>query len=139
MLVSYDALWVEKERETGLSLSFDELCIVAEGRLEDALKHGFSAVYDTLNNSKGWRDRLQNIAVCQGAHSVIIYLNTPRDIIEQRRTSNELTNQRHHVTSETLREEITKFEVPEPCERAIEFTPGTDVSSWLEQLKGYGI
>lgn len=134
VLVSYDALWVEKQGETGRSFSFDELCTLAEDRLAQALAHGSSAVYDTLNNSRGWRDRLRQIAASQGASSVIVYLNTPLAVIEQRRKANDLTGERHSVLANTVWEEALKFEIPEPSEAAIEFTPGTDIPSWLEKL-----
>jgi predicted kinase len=139
VLVSYDTLWQETHRETDISLSFDELCTLAEDQLAQALKQGSSAVYDTLNNSKGWRDRLRQIAVHQGARSVILYLNTPLAIIEERRTRNQVTGERHSVGSETLWEEIAKFEIPDPSEAAIEFTPETDVASWLKQWKSVSI
>src|SRR5215831_13921304 len=77
VLVSYDALWWEKKRETGDSWGFDALCHLAEARLAEALEDGVSAVYDTLNNSKGWRDRLRRLAARHGARSVVVYLNTP--------------------------------------------------------------
>lgn len=135
VLVSYDALWMEKNRETGLSLPFDEFSALAEERLAQALANGSSAVYDTLNNSRGWRDRLRGIADRQGARSVIVYLNTPLAVIEQRRAENDRTGERHSVSAATVREEAAKFETPEPAEAAIEFTPETNFPSWVERLR----
>ena len=135
VLVAYDDLWLEKKRETGDSLEFDELCDLAEGRLAQALEQGLSAVYDTLNNSTGWRDRLRHIAARRGARSVIVYLNTPLSVIEARRRKNEITGERHNVGSDILHAEIARFEAPRPGENALEFTPDTNLASWLEERK----
>lgn len=134
VLVSYDALWREMQRETGKSLGFDELCSLAEGRLAQALEQGTSAVYDTLNNSKGWRDRLRRLAARQGARSIVVYLNTPLAVIEERQRNNQITGERHSVSSDTLREEVGKFEVPGTSEAALEFAPETDLAAWLARL-----
>jgi predicted kinase len=134
VLVSYDAIWWEKKRETGESWGFDALCDLAEARLAVALEGGVSAVYDTLNNSKGWRDRLRRLAAQHGARSVVVYLNTPLAVIEERQRDNQVTGERHSVSPDTLRAEVAKFEAPGPIEEAIEFTPDTDFASWLPQL-----
>jgi predicted kinase len=135
VLVSYDALWWEKKRKTGDSWGFDALCDLAETRLVTALADGVSAVYDTLNNSKGWRDRLRQLAARHGARSVVVYLNTPLAVIEDRQRANQVTGERHSVSPTALHAEVAKFEVPGPSEAAVEFTPGTDFASWLAQLK----
>jgi predicted kinase len=122
-LISYDALWQEVRDATGLSCGFDDLSALADARLRAALRSGRDAVYDTLNDTRDWRDRLRALAESAGAGAVVVYLETPLGVRAARRERCRATGERHPVSSKGLKSSEAKFEPPGPDERAVVVRP----------------
>lgn len=127
--LSYDELWQEQKGETGRSLGFEELSDLAHKRLRAALAAGKSAIYDTLNDTRDGRDRLRALAVEQGAHAFVIYLDTPPEVLAQRRQRCAETGERHSVPSDALRTAAARFEAPESDDDTIVFPPEGDIAA----------
>lgn len=102
--------------------------------LTTILRNGQSVVFDTLNDTMDNRDMLRNLASKAGAHSVVIYLNVPQDVLLQRRAQNEQTNTRHSVTDNKLTEAFTRFEPPINEVDVIEFQAGDNLDEWTKRL-----
>jgi predicted kinase len=135
VLVSYDALWRENWDARGVSLGWEELSEIAERRLARALDSGRATVYDTLNDTRGNRDRLRDLATRCGAQALIVFADTPLSVIEARRRENDARPTRHGVGDDDFRAALARFEPPQPDEPTRYFTPDTDERPWLAELR----
>ncbi len=108
---------------------------MAGERITEALAQGRSVVYDTLNDTRDNRDRLRRIAQVADADSIVVFTNTPLPLIRKRQQRNEVTRERHSVSTENFQEALDRFEAPDAsAEFVLEFTPDDDFSVWREQL-----
>jgi predicted kinase len=130
--LSYDELWVELDSSGDKNPSYERLSELAQTRIRESLKNGRSIVYDTLNDTFGNRELLRKIAKEVGCEAITIYMNTSKEVINQRRQENEKTKERHSVTDETVEEYSAKFEAPIGEEKVIEIKPGDDINEKLK-------
>jgi len=54
---------------------------------------------------------------------VLVYLDTPLSVIDERRAANSRTRARTSVPEGNMRKDISVFEPPEPAERAVYVSP----------------
>lgn len=137
-LVSQDGLFFEKEKELNLSLDSDEqwrmLLYVCKQRIKEILTKGESVVFDNVNLKREHRDELREIAEEFGGKAVVIYLDTPEEILNKRQDRNKVTGERHDVKQEYLDDAKAQLEVPTDDEDVYRFTPETDLGDFLQKL-----
>jgi predicted kinase len=137
-LISQDALWFEKEKEWNLQEDSDEdwsrIYKIAKERIGAELSKGHSVVFDDLSLKYADRESLRNIAKEHAARAVLIYLDTPTAVREERRTKNMQTSERHQVKQEIVDWANKEMEIPSAQEHAIVFTPEMELGSWLREL-----
>jgi predicted kinase len=131
VFISYDQLWVELDTNGEKNPSWERLSELAYKKIRGSLENSISIVYDTLNDVVSQRGKLRKIAKAVGCEAITLYMNTPVEVINQRRLQNESTKERHPVTDETLKEYIGRFESPIGEQNVIEVLPNNDLSILL--------
>src|SRR3972149_11800341 len=104
-LISFDKLWVNKNKEHPVpkgAKGWKFIRKVSQGKITKALKSGFSVVYDENNIRFEHREELRNVARKFGVTAMVVYLNTPLELIKEREAINKTTQQRHEVESENF-------------------------------------
>lgn len=138
--LSFDILWKEREKnpEEKEKLSFEYLTKVIDKKIGKLLDEGHSVIYDSLNDTVDQRERLLNLAKVNNSSCRIIYLDTPFEIIKQRRLENTKTMERHLVDDENFNKSIKKFIIPSENENPMKFRYDEDIVLWIkENLKEY--
>ena len=97
------------------------------------LERGESVIYDDLNLEENDRLKVQEVGDACHARSVIIYANTPLDVIQKRREANTTTNGRGYISERTMQLDISLFQPPRP-EEAVWVEPGYEVSEVIGQM-----
>ena len=133
--ISYDELWKEIHDNEGRDPNWEALCSIAEARIAAELKAGRSVVYDTLNDTKGNRDKLRMVAKDAGGKATVIYTKTSRELFEKRRATARTTGERLSVSEENFTQAFARFEEPTTDEVVIIRQPEEGVDVWLEQLQ----
>ena len=136
-LIAFDKLWVEKEKEQPI-IKGDEgwrfIRKVAQDEIVNSLKEGQSVVYDDNNVRFEHREEVREIARNLRANPIVIYLNTPMELIRERELVNKTTGERHEVESENFQKVVDQLEIPTSSENVLEFTSETDTEKFLSEL-----
>lgn len=137
-LVSQDALFFEKEKELNLSEDDDAqwrmLLDMCKQRIKELLTRGESVVFDNVNLKREHRDELREIAKEAGGKAVVVYLDTPEEILNKRQDRNKISRERHDVKQEYLDDAKKQLEIPTDDENAYRFTPTADLDDFLKEL-----
>src|SRR5260221_2131371 len=136
--IAFDELWVEKEKEKPISKGDEGWKFIREAGLREvakALSEGISVVYDDNNPRFEHREEVRKIAERLGIKNLVIYLNTPLEIIKSRETANRNTGERHEVEPLNFQKVANDLEVPTSKENFIEFTAETDLNDFLQKIK----
>jgi len=136
-LVAFDKLWVEKDKEKPVPEDADGwryIRAVAQEKALGYLKAGNSVVYDDNNPRREHREELIKVAREAGVRAVIIYLDTPLDIIKTREEANKTLKERHDVEPENFQKVSQDMEVPASDENVVIFKPGMDIDQFFEEL-----
>ena len=136
-LIAFDKLWVEKEKEqlvTKGAQGWRFIRKVAQEEIANTLKGGQSVVYDDNNIRFEHREEIRQIARNLRMNSVVIYLNTPMELIRKREQINKTTGERHDVEPENFQTVLEQLEAPTANEEVIEFTPTTDIEKFINEL-----
>lgn len=139
-LVTFDQLWLELEKDTtpasflkgveGWRLTRR----VAKERIAESFKNSRSVVYDDINVRFEHREELREVARQHGAIPVVVYVDTPSAIREERKKENLFTKRRHDVDPVNSRKALAQFEEPVPPEDVIVFTSENNLEEWLGKL-----
>ena len=136
-LIAFDKLWVEKEKEQPITKG-DEgwrfIRKVAQDEIANTFREGRSVVYDDNNVRFEHREEVRAIAKNLGVKPIVIYLNTPMELIREREKVNKTTSERHEVEPENFQKVAEQLEVPTLNENVLEFTPNTDIEKFLSEL-----
>jgi predicted kinase len=136
-IVSYDELFVSLPRPAGIEGLAEWQLLVDEvhERARAELAAGRSVIVDTLNEDLVDRDELRAIADEHGAETVVVYLDTPLDVIAERRRQNEESGERGTTRDDNFAFVLAKFEPPRPHERAIRVTPGDGIDDVVARIE----
>lgn len=138
VLVSQDEIWFEKKKEMNLDLNSDEdwgkVQQISKAKIKEVLLKGESVVYDDISLKLKARESLRNLARDCGGESVLIYLDTPRDVQQERRIKNAETKERHDVPSHIINWGLEELEIPQEGENPFIFRPESDLKDWLSKL-----
>jgi predicted kinase len=97
-----------------------------------SLARGDSLIYDDLLLERDDRRKLAAVAETHWTSFVLVYLDTPVPVIEERRTAH--TRRRASIPEATLRQGIALLEPPEDAERPIRVGPDyvlPEVLAWV--------
>ena len=134
-LIAFDKLWVEKDKEQPIPKGAEGWKLVRKvGQAEVAktLTEGNSVVYDDNNVRFEHREELREVARKFGARSVVVYLNTPLELIREREAINKTTAQRHQVEPENFNAVLEQLQIPTAQENVMEFKPEMDLDEWVK-------
>lgn len=96
---------------------------IARREIGTILTGGESLIYDDLLLERENRRKLAGVAETHWANFVLVYLDTPLAVIDERRAANSRTRARTSVPEGKMRLDISLLEPPEEAERAIYVSP----------------
>ncbi len=139
-IVSYDNdIYAVHKHEvpagTSPAKEYEAVQAIAREYLSGLLSSGESIIYDDLCLERDDRSKLQRMAKEHGANYVLVFLDTPEPVIQQRRTANLATTTRGHISDEKLRLDLSLLEKPGPDEDAIVVTPETSVEEVVGEIR----
>ena len=136
-LIAFDKLWVEKDKDQPVPKGAEGwrfIRKVGQDEVAKAIQEGNSVVYDDNNVRFEHREELREIARRLGAKDIVIYLNTPLELIREREAANRITGDRHEVEPVNFQTVLEQLEPPMPNENVLEFKPNTNVEEFLNKL-----
>ena len=136
-IIAFDKLWVEEDKVKPVPKNVDgwrQIRKLAQGKILKALKDGKSVIYDDTNARREHREELRNLAKQAGAESIVVYLDTPLEIIRAREEANKDSQNRHEVEPHNFQKVLEDLEVPSGDEEVLIFTPKTDINDFLKKL-----
>lgn len=104
---------------------------VAETRLVASFASGRSAVLDDTGCFRWLRDRYRELARRHGCDTVVVFVDTPVEVIRARIDENTRASNRSTIIEEVFARHVAEFEPPEPDERVVRFTPSDDIDVWI--------
>ncbi len=128
-LLSYDAeLYPVHRRRAPAGSSaagaYDFVQAIARQEIAAILATGESLIYDDLLLAREDRRKLAAVATAHWSDLVLVYLDTPPSVIEERRSANSRTRSRTSVPDGNIRTDIALLEPPDDAERPIYVSPG---------------
>ena len=105
-----------------MAAEYDFVQDIARREIGAILASGESLIYDDLLLERDDRRKLAAVAKAHLAHLVLVYLDTPLSVIDDRRAANSRT--RISIPEAKMRLDISLLEPPEEAERAIYVGPG---------------
>lgn len=137
-LVSQDVLWFEKKEEWNLDSDSDEdwdrVLQLSKIVVRDTLMKAESVVFDDISLKYSDRESLRNLAKECGAEAVLVYLDTPRNVQQERQNKNLETKERHDVPEHIIDWGLEELEVPQESEKPFIFRPEDSTDDWLNKL-----
>ena len=135
-LIAFDKLWVEKDKEQPVpkaDLGWKLIRRVGQDEVLKALEKGTSVVYDDNNIRFEHREELREVAKRFGAKAVVVYLNTPLELIKEREAANRVTGERHEVEPENFQAVLEQLQIPTDREKVLEFRPEMNLEDWVNK------
>ncbi len=138
-LLSYDAEIYPAQRRAApacasLAAEYDFVQGIARRQIAEILAGGESLIYDDLLLGREDRRKLAAVVESHWAGFVLVYLDTPPTVIEERRAANSRTRVRTSVPDAKIRTDMSLFEPPEEAEGAIRVSPGYVLPEILAQV-----
>jgi predicted kinase len=87
--------------------------------ITDHLNAGQSVIYDSANQDKASRQKYATLAQSLGSEARIVFVDTPLEIIEQRRAANVVSGERHHIPDRFYQAALDSFEPPTSDEHVL--------------------
>ena len=127
-LLSYDAEIYPAQRRAvpagaSLAAEYDFVQGIARREIAAILAGGESLIYDDLLLQREDRRKLAAVAEAHWADLVLVYLDTPLPVIDERRAANSGTRKRASIPEASMRFDISVLEPPQEAERAIYVSP----------------
>ena len=102
---------------------YDFVQAIARREIGAILTGGESLIYDDLLLQREDRRKLAAVAEAHWAGLVLVYLDTPLPVIDERRAANSGTRRRASIPEASMRLDISVLEPPQDAERAIYVSP----------------
>jgi predicted kinase len=96
---------------------------IARREIAAILAGGESLIYDDLLLERDDRRKVAAVAESRWAEFVLVYLDTPLSVIDERRAANSRTRARTSIPEGNMRLDTSRLEPPEEAERAIYVSP----------------
>lgn len=129
-IVSYDNdIYAIHKHEVPLGTTpakeYEAIQAIAHKHVGNLLSAGESIIYDDLCLEKDDRNKLKKVADAYGVEYVLVFLDTPESVIQQRRDANLKTPARDHISDEKLKLDLSLLERPGADENPIIVFPDT--------------
>ena len=123
----YDLYPVHSRRAaagSSVAAEYDFVQDIARREISAILASGESLIYDDLLLEREHRRKLAVVAEAHWTELVLVYLDTPLPVIEERRAANSRTRARTSVPDGTMRLDSSLLEPPDDAEQPIRVSPG---------------
>jgi len=107
---------------------------ISEKIIEILLTQGYNVTFDFLNHKNTHRERIFSIATKTDINYLIVYLNTPKDVIFQRQSTTMESLGRTNISKEIIEEILSEFEIPKG-EKVFEIKNESDHQEFLDLIK----
>jgi predicted kinase len=121
---------------SSVAAEYDFVQDIARRQIGALLAAGESLVYDDLLLGRDDRRKLAAVTRHHQADLVLVYLDTPLEVIDQRQAENARTRTRHSVPEGEMRLEASLLEPPDATEQAISVRPDDDLTDVLTRISG---
>jgi predicted kinase len=108
---------------------------IARRQVGAILAAGGSLIYDDLLLERDDRRKLAAVAHHHQARAVLVFLDTPLPVIDQRRAENERTRARTSVPEATMQLDASLLQPPDHAERAICVRPDDALAEVLTRIR----
>ena len=108
---------------SSVAAEYDFVQAIARREIGAILASGESLIYDDLLLQREHRRKLAAVAEAHWAGLVLVYLDTPLPVIDERRAANSRTRARTSIPEASMRLDISVLEPPQDAERAIYVSP----------------
>jgi predicted kinase len=108
---------------SSVASEYDFVQAIARREIGAILVSGESLIYDDLLLQREDRRKLAAVAEAHWAGLVLVYLDTPLPVIDERRAANSRTRRRASIPEASMRLDISILEPPQDAERAIYVSP----------------
>ena len=108
---------------SSVAAEYDFVQAIARREIGAILAGGESLIYDDLLLQREDRRKLAAVAEANWAGLVLVYLDTPLPVIDERRAANSRTRVRTSIPEADMRLDISLLEPPQDAERAIYVSP----------------
>lgn len=138
--IAFDQLWMELEKNPSLptpakgSDGWRLTRNIAKERIAEALNTNQSVIYDDTNVQFAHRVELRELAEQCAAISIVIYVNTSKEIRAERMRQNVVKRQRHDAEPENLEAALSQFEEPTVDENVALYNQSMDLDEWMRKL-----
>jgi len=119
----YQAYSHRAPAHSSVATTYDFVQVIARREIGAILAGGESLIYDDLLLERDDRRKLAAVAEAHWADFVLVYLDTPLSVIDERRAANSRTRARTSVPEGKMRTDISLLEPPEEAERAVYVSP----------------
>jgi len=136
-IIAFDKLWVEEDKIKPVPKNADgwrHIRKVAQEKILKTLKEGKSVIYDDNNAKREHREELRNLAKQAGVESIVVYLDTPLEIIRAREEANKDSQNRHEVEPHNFQKVLGDLEIPARDEKSLIFILEADINDFLKKL-----
>lgn len=99
-----------------------------------SLRQGKSVAHETAWVTKEWRERARALASNEGFETKIIWIQTPPEIIEQRRASNRKSKERYDTNEDEFQGYVEEFEPPGVDEHVLIYDGVEPMADWIERI-----
>jgi predicted kinase len=120
---------------SSVAAGYDFVQDIARRQIGAILAAGQSLVYDDLLLERDDRRKLAGVAHQHRADLVLVYLDTPLAVIDQRQAENARTRTRHSVPEGEMQLDASLLEPPDTAEQAIPVRPGDDLADVLTRIR----
>jgi predicted kinase len=108
---------------SSMAAEYDFVQDIARREIGAILASGGSVIYDDLLLERAHRRKLAAVAEANWAEFVLVYLDTPPSVIDERRAVNSRTRARISIPEGRMRRDSSLLEPPDDAERAIYVSP----------------
>jgi predicted kinase len=139
--VSFDAINAERGLHGGDGLPVAEWAAtleIAKERARGLLRERELVVVDDTLCFRWMRDAFRELAASAGARAVLVYLDPPGPVLQQRMAGNARTRQRRDIQPSVLTEHLATFETPTAEEAPTVLRSPEEIAAWLEALARLG-
>jgi predicted kinase len=98
---------------------WDKIFKLVNDKIAALLKAGNSVIYDSANQDKASRDRFSKLAKDLSCDYKIIFINTPLEVIQERRRNNLTSHDRFDLPEKYFKAALATFEPPSKEERNV--------------------
>lgn len=109
---------------SSVAAQYDFVQGIARREIGAILAGGESLIYDDLLLERDDRRKLAAVAEAHWADFVLVYLDTPLSVIDERRAANSRARARTSVPEGKMRLDVSLLQPPEEAERAVHVSPG---------------